>query len=60
MCLICVGLDNNTLTPWEAARNRTEMLDEFDEKHLILLEQKINKSLIQFLDNLPEENSSEN
>jgi len=57
MCIICVGLDNKTLTPWEAARNRTEMLPEFDEAHLIVLQDKINQSLLEYLDELTEKNN---
>ena len=60
MCLICIGLDNKTLLPWEAAKNRKEMLKEFDEEHLLLLDKKINKSLIQYLNNLTQENNNEN
>jgi len=59
MCLICVGLDDKTLSPWEAARNRTEMLKEFDEEHLILLDKKISESIVQFLDNISEEKQGE-
>lgn len=57
MCIICVGLDNNTLTPWEAARNRKEMLEQFDEEHLKVLSEKIKSALTEYLDNLTEKNN---
>lgn len=56
MCIICVDLDRGKLTPWEAARNRTEMIDQFDEEHLLILEEKITKCLYEYLDNLKQEN----
>ena len=57
MCIICVGLDKKNLTPWEAARNRTEMISEIDEDHLIVLSDKINQSLVEFLEELSEKNN---
>ena len=59
MCIICIDLDKGKLTPWEAARNRTEMLDSFDEEHLEILEYKINSALMEYLDSLTEENSKD-
>ena len=53
MCIICVDLDKKKLTPWEAARNRTEMIDQFDEEHLKVLDRKIRVALIDYLDELP-------
>jgi len=55
MCLICDHLDQNKLTPWEAARNRSEMIEELDEDHLDLLDEKIRFALKQYLDNLNNE-----
>jgi len=55
MCIICVDLDNKKLTPWEAARNRTEMLEQFDKDHLEVLDIKIREALLEYLDNLPEQ-----
>ena len=34
MCIICSGLDNKSLTPWEAADNLTEMAESLEEEHL--------------------------
>ena len=59
MCIICVELDKNKLTPWEAARNRREYLDILDEEHLNVLNEKINDKLKEFLNNLSEENKNE-
>ena len=33
MCIICSGLENNSLTPWEAARNLTEMGNSIEKEH---------------------------
>ena len=55
MCLICDHLDQKKLTPWEAARNRSEMIEELDEEHLDLLDEKIRFALKQYLDNLNNE-----
>jgi len=48
MCLICIELDNEKLTPWEASRNRTEMLETLitfgkDQDHLKTLDEKYDK-----------------
>ncbi len=53
MCIICIDLDKKKLTPWEAARNRTEMIDQFDEEHLKALDRKIRVALTDYLDELP-------
>jgi|TARA_Y100000289_G_C3923413_1_gene151810 hypothetical protein len=42
MCIICVGLDNETLAPWEAARNMREMIEHLDQEHAKELIEKIN------------------
>ena len=60
MCIICIDLDKGKLDPWEASRNRTEMLSQFDEDHLKVLDTKIRKHLIKYLDNLNETNRAEN
>jgi len=58
MCIICIDLDNKKLTPWEAARNRLEMLEQFDEEHLVTLNEKIERSLLEYLNNLDSENEN--
>ena len=55
MCIICTDLDKGKLTPWEASKNRTEMLSLFDEEHLEVLDQKIRKSLVDYLEQLNEQ-----
>ena len=52
MCIICVDLDKGKLTPWEASRNRTEMIDQFDEEHLKILDEKITASLTEYLNKI--------
>ena len=49
MCIICVDLDKGKLTPWEAAKNRREMLSQLDEEHLSELDEKISASLQAYL-----------
>tara|TARA_Y100000114_G_scaffold126436_1_gene122819 strand:+ start:204 stop:389 length:186 start_codon:yes stop_codon:yes gene_type:complete len=49
MCIICVDLDKGKLTPWEAAKNRREMLSQLDEEHLSELDEKIGASLQAYL-----------
>ena len=59
MCIICVDLEKKKLTPWEAARNRTEMLEQFDKDHLEVLDLKIREALLEYLDNLPKHEEKE-
>ena len=59
MCIICVHLDDKKLTPWEAAKNRVEYLDVLDDEHLKVLDLKIRESLLEYLDNLTEQNKQE-
>jgi hypothetical protein len=59
MCIICTDLDNGKLDPWEASRNRTEMLETLitfgsDQDHLKTLDYKIRASLLEYLNNLNE------
>ena len=49
MCIICNHLDVNKLTPWEAARNRAEMLEEIPDDHLEELDNKIKEYTVQWL-----------
>ncbi len=57
MCIICVDLEKGKLTPWEASRNRTEMIENLDADHLEVLDNKIRKSLIDYLNALSAENA---
>lgn len=57
MCLICIDLDKGKLTPWEAARNRLEMVEQIDDDHLPILNEKIKAALLQYLDELNASNS---
>lgn len=59
MCIICDHLDSRKLDPWEAARNRTEMIDQFDDKHLKVLDEKIRAALLDYLDELTIKNELE-
>tara|TARA_B100000519_G_scaffold202473_2_gene220946 strand:+ start:548 stop:769 length:222 start_codon:yes stop_codon:yes gene_type:complete len=49
MCIICNDLDVNKLTPWEAARNRAEMLEEIPDDHLEELDNKIKEATVRWL-----------
>ena len=46
MCIICTGLDEGNLAPWEADRNRWEMINEIDEEHMKVIETKIAEALV--------------
>ena len=59
MCIICVDLEKGKLTPWEASKNRTEMLDILNEEHLKELDEKITASLKEYLIKLSTENNLE-
>ena len=41
MCIICVELDKNKLTPWEARKNLTEMVEKIGDEHVREVENKI-------------------
>ena len=58
MCIICTHMDAGTLTPWEASRNRRELLGDLDEAHLKVLDKKIRRALIDYLDRLNVENNT--
>jgi hypothetical protein len=55
MCIICVDLDKKKLTPWEAAKNRTEMIEQVDKDHLEVLDLKIREALLEYLNDLPKQ-----
>ena len=59
MCIICADLEKGKLTPWEASKNRTEMLNILDEEHLKELDEKITASLKEYLIKLSIENNLE-
>ena len=52
MCIICVDIDKGRLDPWEASRNRREMLSELSEEHLRILDNKIKDCLKEYLNGL--------
>ena len=41
MCLICLEIEKNKLTPWEAKRNLKEMSEKIGKEHEKEVEQKI-------------------
>ena len=47
MCIICIGLENNTLTPWEASKNLTEMGNSIEKEHFEEVAKEINELLWQ-------------
>ena len=59
MGIICNDIDVNKLTPWEAARNRREMINEIEEDHLKILDNKIREHLLQYLNKMNEFNKKE-
>ena len=51
MCIICTGLDNSTLLPWEAVRNSTEIWNTIREDHKEELTKKITEAVEEWLNN---------
>ena len=49
MCIICVEMDKNKLSPWEAKRNLTEMIEKIGEKHAREVENKISDAIFEEL-----------
>ncbi len=45
MCIICVDLEKNRLTPWEAKRNLGEMVETIGQEHAIEVENKISEAI---------------
>ena len=52
MCIICVDLKAGRLVPWEAARNRAEMIEIIDDDHHDELDNVIREALVKYLDSL--------
>ena len=46
MCIICIELDNNRLSPWEAKRNLREMAEVLEKDHLLLVKEKISDAIL--------------
>lgn len=49
MCIICSGLDDRTLMPWEAVRNSKEIMDAIPEEHKEELIKKITVAVEEML-----------
>jgi len=49
MCIICVGLSDNKLTPWEAAKNRLEMIEVIEDDHLEELDRNIRDATLRYI-----------
>ena len=45
MCIICIEMDKNKLSPWEAKRNLSEMVEKIGQKHAIEVENKISEAI---------------
>lgn len=45
MCIICVEMEKNKLSPWEAKRNLSEMVEKIGQEHLIEVENKISEAI---------------
>tara|TARA_A100001015_G_scaffold236570_2_gene268838 strand:+ start:1523 stop:1702 length:180 start_codon:yes stop_codon:yes gene_type:complete len=54
MCIICSGLDEKTLTPWEAIRNSDEMWDIIDDEHKEELDERISLAVQEWLEENPD------
>lgn len=49
MCIICSQLGDNKLTPWEASRNRMEMLEVIPSEHLKELDLVIREATLRYI-----------
>lgn len=49
MCIICLELEKNKLSPWEAKKNLTEMVDKIGQEHAIEVENKISDLIFEQL-----------
>ena len=45
MCIICVELEKNNLSPWEAKRNLGEMVEKIGAEHAREVEDKISQAI---------------
>ena len=45
MCIICIEMDKNKLSPWEAKRNLGEMVEKIGQDHAIEVENKISEAI---------------
>lgn len=45
MCIICIELEKNTLSPWEAKKNLSEMVEKIGQDHAIEVENKISDAI---------------
>lgn len=49
MCIICIELEKNKLTPWEAKRNLREMVEKIGPEHAREVENKISDAIYEEL-----------
>lgn len=49
MCIICVEMEKNKLTPWEAKKNLSEMREEIGTEHTKEVEEKISMAIYEQL-----------
>tara|TARA_B100001250_G_C19456108_1_gene638125 strand:+ start:379 stop:618 length:240 start_codon:yes stop_codon:yes gene_type:complete len=47
MCIICTGIDNNSLSPWEARRNLGEMTEKIGHEHARKVQSKISNLIFE-------------
>ena len=45
MCIICIEMEKNKLTPWEAKRNLREMVEKIGPEHAREVENKISEAI---------------
>lgn len=47
MCIICIELEKKNLSPWEAERNLSEMVEKIGEKHAEEVKNKISEAAVE-------------
>ena len=49
MCIICVELEKNKLSPWEARKNLTEMVEKIGPEHALEVDKKISDMIFEHI-----------
>ncbi len=45
MCIICIEMDKKKLSPWEAKRNLSEMVEKIGHEHALEVDRKISEAI---------------
>lgn len=45
MCIICIEMEKNHLSPWEAKRNLSEIAEKIGPEHALEVDKKISEAI---------------